>query len=95
MELEHRSLKLRYLRTSRKNFETQLSQIERRQARIHRIWQKLDDRTNRRKALSHEEGPELPTLDYHIGKTENHPLDLGSLAREFGSLATKVRRQMG
>ncbi|KJA26291.1 hypothetical protein HYPSUDRAFT_133110, partial [Hypholoma sublateritium FD-334 SS-4] len=68
MELEHRSPKSRYLRTSRKDFESQLSRIERRQARIR---------------------PELPGLDYHIGKTQNHALDIGSLARESGSLATK------
>ncbi|KJA23581.1 hypothetical protein HYPSUDRAFT_101562, partial [Hypholoma sublateritium FD-334 SS-4] len=66
MELEHRSPKSRYLRTSRKNFEEQLSRIERRQAR-----------------------PESMSSNYHIGKTQNHALDLGSLARESGSLATK------
>ncbi|KJA26033.1 hypothetical protein HYPSUDRAFT_105527, partial [Hypholoma sublateritium FD-334 SS-4] len=68
MELEHRSPKSQYLRTSRKDFESQISRIERRQARIR---------------------PELPTSNYHIGKTQNHALDLGSLSRESGSLATK------
>ncbi|KJA12927.1 hypothetical protein HYPSUDRAFT_209987 [Hypholoma sublateritium FD-334 SS-4] len=89
MELEHRSPKSRYLRTSRKDFESQLSRIERRQARIHRIRQKLDAHTNNCKTFAHEKGPESPTSDYHIGKTQNHALDLGSLARESGSLATK------
>lgn len=90
MELEHRSPKSRYLRTSRKDFELQLSRIERRQARIHRIRQKLDALTNNRTVLEYEQGPDSPTSDYHIGKTQNHALDLGSLARQYGSLATKV-----
>lgn len=90
MELEHRSPKSRYLRTSRKNFEEQLSRIERRQARLRRIRQKLDDLTSNHKTFVHEKGPESMSSNYHIGKTQNHPLDLGSLARESGSLATKV-----
>ncbi len=91
MELEHRSPKSRYLRTSRKDFEAQLSRIERRQTRIRRIRQKLDDHIKNHQALAHEKAPETHTLDYHIGKTQNHVLDLGSLTRELGSLATKVR----
>ncbi len=42
IELEHRSSKSRYLRTNRKNFEKQLGDIERRQARNRRIRQKLN-----------------------------------------------------
>ncbi len=42
MELEHRSPKSRYRRTSHKQFEKQLGHIERRQARIRRIRQKLN-----------------------------------------------------
>lgn len=95
MELEHRSPKSRYLRTSRKNFESQLGQIERRQTRIRRIRQKLDNYIKNCQTLSHEKGPELPTLDYHIGQSQNYPLDLGHLAQEFGSLATKARRYVG
>ncbi|KJA21682.1 hypothetical protein HYPSUDRAFT_111821, partial [Hypholoma sublateritium FD-334 SS-4] len=80
MELEHRSPKSRYLRTNRKNFEKQLGGIERRQARIRRIRQKLASST--RSTFTHEKGPESSTCTYHIGKTQNHPLDLGVFARE-------------
>lgn len=80
MELEHRSPKSRYLRTSRKDFEKQLGCIERRQARIRRIRQKLTSST--RCALAHEKGPESSACAYHIGKTQNSPLDLGTLARD-------------
>ncbi|KAF8956820.1 hypothetical protein BDZ97DRAFT_1763402 [Flammula alnicola] len=82
MELDHRSPKSRYLRTSRKNFEKQLGSIERRQARIRRIRQRLNKSGRIQETLLHEKGPESPTSDYHIGKTQNHPLDLGVIARE-------------
>lgn len=93
MELEHRSPKSRYLRTSCKNFETQLSHIERRQARIRRIRQRLNESSKIREAFDHEIVPESSesTFDYHIGKTENYPTDLGVLARETpNSPVTKV-----
>lgn len=82
MELQHRHPKSHYLRTSRKNFEKQLGSIERRQARIHRIRQKLNHRNKFAETLVHEKRPESPTSDYHIGKTQNHPVDLGVFFRE-------------
>lgn len=86
MELEHRSPKSRYLRTSRKDFEKQLGQIERRQARIRRIRQKLNESGNDvQKSFIHEKspGPEATVAaTYHIGKTQNHPFDVGILARK-------------
>lgn len=85
MELEHRSPKSRYLRTSRKDFEKQLGCIERRQARIRRIRQKLVESTKNQEVLIHEKGPESAALDYHIGKTQNHPLDLGTFAQQAGT----------
>lgn len=80
MELEHRSPKSRYLRTSRKDFEKQLGNIERRQARIRRIRQKLSSKTE--STFVREKGPESSASAYHIGKTQNHPLDLGVLSRD-------------
>ncbi len=65
MELEHRSPKSRYLRTSRKGFETQLGSIERRLARIRRIRQKLSSSSH--VTLAHEKGPESSSCDYYIG----------------------------
>lgn len=86
MELEHRSPKSRYLRTSRKDFEKQLGHIERRQARIRRIRQKLNNSGNDvQKTFIHEKSPGAEATvaaTYHIGKTQNHPLDIGILARK-------------
>lgn len=82
MELEHKSPKSRYLRTNRKNFEKELGCIERRQTRIRRIRQKLDESKAIRDVLTHEKRPESLDCDYHIGKTQDHPLDLGIFAQE-------------
>lgn len=82
MELDHRLPKSRYRRTSRKDFEKQLGCIERRQARIRRIRQKLDQSNKNCEVLMHEKGPQSWTSEYHIGKTQNHPLDLGTFIQE-------------
>ena len=83
MELEHRSSKSRYRRTSRKEFERQLSQVERRQARIRRIRQRLNERIRAEESFIREKRPELAAEGaYHIGKTQNHPVDLRVLGKE-------------
>lgn len=82
MELEHRSPKSRYRRTNRKDFEKQLGHVERRQARIRRIRQKLNESGKIREILAREKGPESSASDYHIGKTQNYPLDLGAIAQK-------------
>ncbi len=83
MELEHRSGKSRYRRTNRKEFEKQLSQIERRQARIRRIRQRLNARIRAEESFIREKRPEWAAEGaYHIGKTQNHPLDVRVLAKE-------------
>lgn len=82
MELEHRSPKSRYLRTSRKDFEKQLGCIERRQARIRRIRQKFNKSNTTCRELIDEKGPESWESTYHIGKTQNHPVDLVVFAQE-------------
>ncbi|KJA13829.1 hypothetical protein HYPSUDRAFT_99722, partial [Hypholoma sublateritium FD-334 SS-4] len=90
MELEHRSPKSRYLRTSRKHFEKQLGHIERRQARIRRIRQRLNGNGKIRSVLIHEKAPDPSASTYHIGKTQNHPIDLGAIARRAeGDFAAK------
>ncbi len=83
MELEHRSPKSRYLRTSRKDFEKQLAQVERRQARIRKIRQKLNERNVTQESLAHEKAPEVPASTYHIGKTQKHPIEVTVFAREY------------
>jgi hypothetical protein len=80
MELEHRTPKSRYLRTSRKNFEKQLTQIERRQARIRRIRQRFNEAG--KTALTPEKGPESSSCKYHIGKSQNYPVNLGVFVQE-------------
>ncbi|RDB21901.1 hypothetical protein Hypma_011139 [Hypsizygus marmoreus] len=70
-ELEHRTPKTRYTRTSKKDYVKQLTRIERRQAWISRIREHLTPAVGREpqfpdKAMS-------PELKYHIGKTQNQP----------------------
>ncbi len=70
------------LRTSRKQFEKQLSHIERRQARIRRIRQKLNDNGKIQNILTPEKSLDSPNTSYHIGKTQNHPVDLRTITRQ-------------
>jgi hypothetical protein len=79
-ELEHRTPKSHYTRTSRKNFEKQLSQIERRQARIRRIRQRINE--IRKIDLQPDKRPDSSAIRYHIGKSQNNPIILGSFLRE-------------
>jgi hypothetical protein len=95
MELEHRSPKSRYRRTSRKQFVKQLTQIERRQACICRIHQKFNAADKAQTAPKHEKGPDSSSCDYHIGKTQNYPIYLDGMARENRhDPAAKVRRSL-
>ena len=95
--MEHRSPKSCYLRTNRKNFEKQLGNIEQRQARIRRIRTNLNENSKAEEtekteqlektekteeALMHEKGPELADVSYHIGKTQNYPIDLGPFSQK-------------
>lgn len=74
-ELEHRTPKSRYTRTSRKRFIKQLTQIERRQARIRRIREHLKSNSSSKSSLR-EDVPSLPESHHIIGQTQNHPVDL-------------------
>jgi hypothetical protein len=71
-ELEHRTSKSRYKRTSRKAFVKQLVQIERREARIRRAREQLDRSNNVQPevVLSNLEVP------YNMGKSQNHPVSI-------------------
>jgi len=66
-ELEHRSSKARYARTSRKGFIRQMTQIERRQARIRRI------RASHRRVgnSSDKDNARSPEVHHIIGKSQN------------------------
>ena len=69
-ELEHRTSKSRYARTSRKTFLPQVASIERRQARIRHIRAQREARKR--------DDPTLGTPDQHhfIGKSQNFPEDI-------------------
>lgn len=62
-----------------------MGHIERRQARIRRIRQRLNESTKKKETLEREKAPQSPIVDYHIGKTQVHPLDLGALAQKAGA----------
>jgi hypothetical protein len=87
-ELEHRSAKSRYTRTSRKGFLRQLAQIERRQARIRRICEKYqagDWPVN-------QFNPGSPNGHHNIGKSQNQPENIPSfLCKHSGDPAIVVR----
>lgn len=88
-ELEHRKPKRRFVRTSRKLFVRQLARIERREARVRRIRQRLYGKTKRTK--QDDEGMPGPEIHHHMGKTENDWLEMGSFLRDNnGDPAIKV-----
>ncbi|KAG2741798.1 hypothetical protein P692DRAFT_201726206, partial [Suillus brevipes Sb2] len=80
-ELEHRTSKRRYLRTDRKSFIRQLTQIERRQTRIRRIKSRLQKSRP-------SEAPDImayePRVHHHIGVSEKVNNDIGSYLRLHG-----------
>jgi hypothetical protein len=77
-ELEHRSVKSRYARTSRKGFLRQLAQIERRQARIRRIHEK-HQASNR---PVNPFNPGSPNEHHNIGKSQNQPENIPLFLRK-------------
>jgi hypothetical protein len=88
-ELEHRSPKARYTRTSRKHFIKQLTQIERRQARIRRI----HEQHHKCGKPQNEQVQVASTPDVHhvIGKSQNHPKHITLFLRKHaGDPAVKV-----
>lgn len=91
-ELEHRTSKSRYLRTCRKRFVKQLTQIERRQARIRRICERLRSASNPPSSRD-KDVPVLPEFHHDIGRTQNLPVDLGVFVQDhMDDPAVKVSR---
>ena len=86
-ELEHRTSKIRFTRTSRKAYVPQLASIERRQARIRRIHM-------RRSALNLTDPILNRTEDHHlIGQSQNFPEDLTRFTQtNLGDPAVEVSR---
>lgn len=87
-ELEHRTGKRRYLRTDRKSFIRQLTQIERRQNRIRRIKNRLQEP---RPSEAADSMTCDPRVHHHIGLSEKLNDDIGSYLRlHEGDPAMKV-----
>ena len=80
-ELEHRSPKARFSRTNHKHFIKQLTQIERRQARLRRI------RARHKEAgrPTHEEVPISLNAHHVIGKSQNYPEHIPSFLQNNAS----------
>ncbi|KIK34655.1 hypothetical protein CY34DRAFT_97579 [Suillus luteus UH-Slu-Lm8-n1] len=77
-ELEHRTPKGRYHRTDRRTFVRQLTQIERRQARLRRIKQQQQQPASR---VELQEMATDPKLQHHIGQSERIYDDFGQYLR--------------
>ena len=79
-ELEHHTPKSRYFRTDRKGFLKQLTQIERRQARIHCI----KARIAKDGGSTYESEPVANTLQehHHIGLAQNRYEHIGTFLRK-------------
>jgi hypothetical protein len=88
--LEHRTAKSRYIRTNRKGTTLQLAQIERREARIRRIREKISAVGN---SVDHEEyHPGTPNAHHIIGKSQARPENIFLFQRNHaGDPAAAVR----
>jgi hypothetical protein len=85
-ELEHRRPKAWHLRTDRKGFVKQMTQMERRQARIRRIKHSLSSTRAQAEPVAAE-----PEARYHIGVSQNRPEHIGTFLRSHeGDPAIKV-----
>lgn len=87
-ELEHRTPKNRYIRTSGKTFVMQMTRIERREARLRRIRAKLFEGKKHGNEAPVPQGPEA---HHHIGKSQNSYEHIGTFLRNnLGDPAIKV-----
>jgi hypothetical protein len=90
-ELEHRTPKSRYMRTSKKQFLKQLTQIERRQARIRRIRARLS--AIGKPTQTNLEFGSSPDARYHISKSQNERESIPFfLQQNAGDPAVRVRK---
>jgi hypothetical protein len=86
-ELEHRTPKSRYMRTSRKSFVKQLADIERRQTRIRRAREQFirSSKSPPEVVVSNLEAP------YNMGKSQNQPVNIEQFQQMHeGDPAVKV-----
>ena len=74
-ELEHRTSKSRFIRTSGRQIPQQLSKIERRERRIREIREKLH---RSRPQGDFEDIDNDPKAQYNMGKSQNSPVHIPS-----------------
>jgi hypothetical protein len=90
LELEHRTSKARFPRTSGRLVPLNLSKIERRERHIRRIREKIWHSTPQ-VATEHEDIVHNPRAQYNIGKSQNSPVNISIfLQKNDGDPATKV-----
>ncbi|KAH7909551.1 hypothetical protein BJ138DRAFT_1197527 [Hygrophoropsis aurantiaca] len=85
-ELEHRTPKRWYTRTSRKQYVGQITRIERRQTRIRRIRERLGNRTGGSSETHADEDSAMacPSGVHHvIGSSQNIPCDIPSFVQKY------------
>jgi len=78
-ELEHRTPKRRYIRTSRKGFTKQLTHIERRQACIRRLREEMASTGS----LTTETVASTHNTHHNIGKSQNYPVAIGEFLQKY------------
>lgn len=78
-ELEHRTPKRRYIRTSRKGFTKQMTHIERRQACIRRLREKMAFTG----VLTTENVASTPNNHHNIGKSQNYPVAISQFLQKY------------
>ncbi|KAG6912511.1 hypothetical protein DXG01_014119, partial [Tephrocybe rancida] len=98
-ELEHRSPKARYRRTSRKDYVKQIARIERRQAYLRRIRARITPTAGAITSQLANDDDDNPapefTVHHKIGKSENKPLSIALFYNDnIGDPASKdfIRR---
>jgi hypothetical protein len=85
-ELEHRTSKARYGRTSRKDFIKQMTRLERRQMQLRHIREKLGPgEITEAIPVTDDEVASTPDLHHHIAKSQNTPVHIGTYLQRYSN----------
>jgi hypothetical protein len=84
-ELEHRTSKARYGRTSRKDYIKQMIRLERRQTRLRHIREKLGPEITQAIPVTDDEVASTPDLHHHIAKSQNTPVHIGTYLQRYSN----------
>ncbi|KAJ3508461.1 hypothetical protein NMY22_g16610 [Coprinellus aureogranulatus] len=80
-ERAHRLSKSRYRKTNKKDVSRQLSRIQARQARLQRLKRQLNPPIDELNGASDDKQPASGARWYFIGRSQNHPINLGHFIR--------------